>query len=165
VVSLQLQIDQKIIYHHCLKSRNSNISPPVRALLSDTSTLLAFLLELFLVLIHPTYFTKDATVSIYDDYYQLNLQYNLNNLLSLLMLGKYFILLRTAINLTKFAKPRVKRVCNNNQIEYSLMYSIKCLWRIYPIRLIVVIVIFLLIIFSFGFRITEGKVSLINPIK
>jgi len=45
------------------------------------------------------------------------------------------------------------------------MYSIKCIWSNYPIRSIVVTVMFLLVVFSYGLRITEGKVSLVNPIQ
>jgi len=115
IVDLQLQIDQKSLYHFCGKT-SSKFPPPMRALLSDKSALFLFLFELFLVLIHPTVFTKDMLLSVYDDFYQLTLDYKLNHLLELLMLCKYFVFLRTIINLTKYAKPRVKRVCNNNQI-------------------------------------------------
>lgn len=80
----------------------------------------------------------------------------------MLMMPKYFILWRTMINMTKYVKPRVKRVCNNNQIDFSLVFSIKCIWKVYPVRSIIITVLLLLTIFSFGFRVTEGKVASLN---
>lgn len=54
---------------------------------------------------------------------------SLNDLLGLLMILKVFIIMRSLVNLTKFMSPRVARVCNINQVEYSIMYSIKCIQK------------------------------------
>jgi hypothetical protein len=80
------------------------------------------------------------------------------------MLSKYYLLIRCFVSFTKFATPRVRRVCSINQIEYNLMYSIKCIQKVYPIRFIVITVLFLLLLFSYGFRVSEGKVSALNPV-
>lgn len=84
----------------------------------------------------------------------MDLIYSLNDILSVFMLAKVYMMIRALVNLTKFATPRVKRVCNINQIEYTWMYSIKCIQNVYPIRSIIATVVFLLLVFGYGFRFT-----------
>ena len=92
------------------------------------------------------------------------MKYSINDLLSVLMLIKYYIFVRSLVCLTKYATPRVKRVCNINQLEYTLMYTIKCIRKQYPIRFIFIAAFLILVLFGFGFRVSEGTVSSYNPI-
>lgn len=78
------------------------------------------------------------------------------------MILKIFLILRSLINLTKFVTPRVVRVCNMNQLDYNLMYSIKCIQKEYPIRFIFIPASLVLIMFGYGFRISEGTVTHYN---
>ena len=121
-------------------------------------------MELFLALLHPNILTKGKYFFVHDEFYHLDLKYSINDLLGVLMILKYFMFVRSLVNLTKFAIPRVKRVCNINQIEYNFMYSIKCIRKEYPLRFIGIALFLVLIIFSFGLRFSEGTVSSYNPI-
>ena len=88
-----------------------------------------------------------------------------NDLLGVLMLLKFYMIVRSMVNLTKFVSPRVIRVCSMNQVEYSIMYSIKCIQKEYPIRFILITVSLFLILFGYGFRFSEGTVSTYNNIQ
>jgi hypothetical protein len=72
--------------------------------------------------------------------------------------------MRSLINLTKFVTPRVIRVCNMSQLDYSLMYSIKCIQKEYPIRSIFITVSLVLVMFGYGFRVAEGTVANYNKL-
>lgn len=59
----------------------------------------------------------------------MELTLSINDLLGVLMLVKLGIIIRSLVNLTKFVTPRVVRVCNLNQVDYNVMYSIKCIQK------------------------------------
>jgi len=132
--------------------------------LSDKDLIIEFGLEVIVAIIHPNTFTKNMSYSLYHTEYDINLIYRINDLLSVLMILKIYIILRAIVALTIFATPRASRLCTQNRFEHSFFYSIKCIQQEYPITSILFMFLICLVLFSYGFRVTEGNLSYINPI-
>jgi hypothetical protein len=82
--------------------------------------------------------------------------------MSVLMLAKIFLVFRSLISLTAYSSPRMIRLCRHKDFEFSFFYSIKCIQYEHPIFFIVFTFIITLFIFAFGFRVTEGRVYILN---
>ncbi len=90
--------------------------------------------------------------------------YSFNDLLSVLMIIKIYIIIRSIVSLSMFATPRAIRMCLYNNIDHNFFFVFKCLQQEYPLRCTTVIFGFSLLIFGYGLRVTEGQLSRFNQI-
>jgi hypothetical protein len=118
--------------------------------------------EIIAILPHPNALSAGVTYSYYSESYQADLQYSLNDLWSVLMLAKIFIVFRSLISLTIYSSPRMIRLCRHKDFEYSFFYSIKCIQHEHPISFLAFVFAITLFVFAFGFRVTEGSVYALN---
>ena len=92
------------------------------------------------------------------------LTYSFNDLLSVLMIIKIYIVIRSIVSLSMFATPRAIRMCLYNNIDHSFFFVFKCLQQEYPLRCTTVVFGLSLLIFGYGLRVTEGQLSHFNQI-
>lgn len=69
--------------------------------------------EIVAIIPHPNAYFKDVLYSSYSESYQAELTYSLNDLLSVMMLAKIFLVFRSLISLTVYCSPRMVRLCRN----------------------------------------------------
>lgn len=81
--------------------------------------------------------------------------FKLNYLLVLLGFARAYILLRVFLLKTEYMSPRANRVCRLYEAKSDYLYSIKCLFKDYPLPLIGVFFAVSIIIFALCIRITE----------
>ena len=107
---LQLGINQRFIYNYSHKKLHL-LSPAFLALFKDRSNLIELVIEVFLVSLHPNLITENYFIEFGDMEYNM-MKYNMNNLLSYLMILKFYITFRSLVALFKVSTPRAARVCN-----------------------------------------------------
>lgn len=78
------------------------------------------------------------------------------------MLAKIYLVFRSLGALTTYSSPRMIRLCRHNNLEYNFFFTVKCLQQDHPIIFTVIIFIITLILFAFGFRVTEGDLYYLN---
>lgn len=78
------------------------------------------------------------------------------------MMTKIYLVFRSLVALTSYSSPRAIRLCNYNLVEHGFFFSIKCLQHEYPLACTSVVFAFTSVIFSFGFRVTEGNFYYLN---
>jgi hypothetical protein len=102
---IELGIIKKNIYDYSHK-QSKWFSPGVIALFSNKGYLCELIIEVLIVSIHPNVATMDLFFTMYDQDYSMNITHSINNILGMLMLLKYYIVLRALIALTKFGTTR-----------------------------------------------------------
>lgn len=159
----ELEVDQRKVY---LRKEDRLCSPNYFLLmLRNREYLLQLVLEVLAALPHPSTFFSGKTYSFANGNYGMDLVYSINDLLSVLMLVKIFIVIRSIVSLSAFATPRALRICHYSGIDHDFFFIFKCLQKQHPLRCTTVIFALSLLIFGYGFRVTEGQLSKFNDIE
>lgn len=90
--------------------------------------------------------------------------YSFNDLLSVIMIIKVYIILRSAVTLTIFSSPRASRICRQSGFEHDFLFSVKCLQKDFPLWSTTIFFSVSFILFGYGIRVSEGRLSALNPI-
>lgn len=158
----ELEVDQRKVY---LRREDRTGTPNYFWLmLRNREYLLQLLLEVIAALPHPSTIFSGVTYSFANGNYGIDLVYSLNDLLSVLMLIKIFIVIRSIVSLSVFATPRALRICHYSGIDHDFFFIFKCLQKQYSLRCTTVIFTLSLLIFGYGFRVTEGQLSRYNSL-
>lgn len=95
----------------------------------------------------------------YDEIY---LRHSYNDLLSLLLGLKVYIIIRALISLTPYASPRASRLCHQNAIEHNLLFVFKGILQEHPLTAIAIAFGILIAVCGYCLKLTEGMVFLYN---
>lgn len=90
-------------------------------------------------------------------------KHRVNDLLTLVSLSRIYIVMRSMINLTLYSTPRASRLCSHNRVEHSLLYTVKCLLKEEPVKIITLVFLINEIALGFGLRLSEGSLMYNNP--
>jgi hypothetical protein len=93
----------------------------------------------------------------------LTLTYSVNDVLSVFMMIKIYLVFRSLVNVSIYSSPRAVRLCMYNNIDHNYFFSLKCIQQEYPLTFTTVISLVFMFIFGFGFRVTEGNLYYLNP--
>ena len=121
------------------------------------------LVEWLLVLPHPVRGLEGKTVSLFQTFDEIYLKHSYNDLLSLLLMAKVYIIIRALINITAFSSPRASRLCYQNGFEHSTLYIIKCILHEHPLTAIGLNFLMCVVVFGYGLKLSEGLLFLYNP--
>ncbi len=160
ILILQLKIDQRKVYIR--RDNRKDCKSSLLLLLTYRKQSFLLILEILAILAHPNTLLKGATYSYYSQNYEADLKYSYNDLLSVLMLFKIFLVFRSLISLTIYSAPRMIRLCRQKDFECSFFYSIKCIQHQHPVFFIIFVFSITLFLFAFGFKVTEGRVFFLN---
>ena len=121
------------------------------------------LLEILIILPHPIAPLQGQTFQLFQTYDEVYLNHSYNDLLSLLLIAKLYIVVRALINLSTYYSPRASRLCHQNGFEHNLLYVVKCILNERPLVAITVNFVALLMVFGYAMKISEGVLFLYNP--
>jgi hypothetical protein len=114
VLRLQLEIDQRKVYIH--KQNRRECSSSLGLVLGDREEAAQLLAEILAILPHPISYFHGVTYTINSAKYQADLTYSVNDLLSVLMLVKIYLVFRSLVALTIYSSPRMVRLCRHNSL-------------------------------------------------
>jgi hypothetical protein len=89
-------------------------------------------------------------------------KHSLNDLLSIFLIVKIYIVLRSLLNLTAYSSPRASRLCEQQCLEHNYIYIIKCFMKEAPLKAITIIFVICLLLFSYALKLSEGMLFLYN---
>lgn len=111
-------------------------------------------LEILIILPHPVTFLQGHLFTLFQTYDEIYLYHSYNDILSLLLLAKIYIIVRALINLSTYSSPRASRLCYQNGFQHSRLYVIKCLLNESPLTAIAVNFVGMLMVFGYALKIT-----------
>lgn len=76
---------------------------------------------------HPNAYCQGLNYRSYHEFYQADLLYSFNDMLSVLMLAKLVLVFRSLVSLTIYASPRMVRLCRNGHFEHNFLFTLKCI--------------------------------------
>lgn len=112
------------------------------------------LLEIVLVVPHPSLLINGLTYSVYSETHQQMLNFSFNDLMGVLMLLKVGIIVRSIVRLSLYATPRAVRTCHYSGISHDFIFVVKCIQQEYPLRCSAAVFGLSLLVFGYGFRVT-----------
>ncbi len=123
-----------------------------------------FFFEALLILPHPVSQLDGVGFYLFQAFDQKEFIHQVNDILSIMLLAKVYIIIRSLVNITVYSSPRSSRLCHQNGIEHSLLYSVKCILSEEPLRAICIIFFILILIFGNGLKLSEGLMFLTNDL-
>lgn len=123
--------------------------------LFTTGKYFTLLLELAINIVHPTYGTHDVTVPHYVNFYNVTIDYQLNSILTVLMLVRLYHPIRLFSTLSDFRSCRAQRICQMNGCRSGTFFAVKCLIRDKPKEVIFYMLALGIFTGSFCFRVFE----------
>jgi vacuolar-type H+-ATPase subunit I/STV1 len=112
---------------------------------------------------HPMSVLTGQTFSLFQTLDEVYLQHSYNDLLSLLLAAKVYIIFRSLLTLTTYSSPRASRLCHQNSLEHNLMYIIKCVLHEQPLMALAVCFGILMMVCGYCLKLSEGVLFLYNP--
>jgi hypothetical protein len=85
------------------------------------------IMELLIILPHPSVFTEGITVESIDTYDDIIIYYQLNDFLEIYILLRIYILIGVLLSLTEYATTRASRICRMIGVTPGYFYASKCL--------------------------------------
>jgi hypothetical protein len=122
ITMLRLEKEQKLIFE--------------KATLKTSKKMLYILLEWVILLLQPYPFLIDFTFITQNSYQNHQLEYPLNDLLAILSFGRIYILFRSALLMTPYMNGRANRLCKMYGCRADFSYSLKCMFKDHPLKLI-----------------------------
>ncbi len=88
--------------------------------------------------------------------------HSLNDMLSLLLALKVYIIIRSFLSLTCYSSPRAARLCFQNGLEHNMLYIVKCLLHERPLMAIAVTFAILMMVCGYCLKLSEGVLFIYN---
>jgi hypothetical protein len=115
----------------------------------------SFLLETFFSLFHPNIFTKNIIIHTKKNWYKVECEYELNDLLTFISLFRFYIIFRYFIFLTDFYTLRANRISRLIGTELTRTFALRCFIAENPFTFLLVTSLFMILI-AFMLKIVEG---------
>ena len=119
-------------------------------------------MECLLVLPHPVVGLQGKTFSLFQTFDEVYLSHSYNDILSMLLMAKVYIIIRALVNITIFSSPRASRLCYQNGFEHSTLYTVKCILHEHPLTAIGLNFLMCVTVFGYGLKLSEGLLFLYN---
>ena len=150
-------IQKKVFVHH--KSKDNLIV----SFFKRSERVALLVIEVIIILPHPCSFLTGYTFKLFQTMDEIYLNHSLNDLFSLLLAAKAYIMARSLLTLTYYSSPRASRLCHQNGLEHNIMYIVKCLLHEQALLSIAVFFGILMMICGYCLKISEGVLFLYNP--
>lgn len=122
--------------------------------MKSTDDFYCLLIEILLIIPHANAFFLGKTVTLFQSYDEIYIVHEINDILSIIELFRVYIVLRSLVNITIYSTPRSSRLCQQNGVEHSLLYSIKCILNEEPLKAIFVVFVITLIFLGVGLKLS-----------
>lgn len=117
----ELEIVQKKVYLP-QKMKTSSIY----AFFRYSGRVLQLSIEIFIIILHPMSSLVGTTFQLFQTLDEVYLSHSYNDILSLLLIAKVYLIVRSFLTLTSYSSPRASRLCHQNGLEHNLIYTVKC---------------------------------------
>lgn len=117
----------------------------------------SFLIETVFALLHPNYFTKDIKFTTKKIYYMIEVEYEVNDMLLIILILRVYVIFRFFISFSQFYTARSARVAKLIGSEVNRLFVIKCVVLVNPFLFLGICTAILIISTSYILRITEGS--------
>lgn len=118
--------------------------------------------ECFLNSLTPYGFFEGLKYTEYVGDFDLNIVYELNELLLSVSFVRIFFALRMILYLTIFCNQRSQRICRIHGCDANVLFAIKCLMKQRPYRVLIYSLLITTLIFGYQLRIFESKLNEIS---
>jgi hypothetical protein len=105
---------------------------------------------------------EGKTFTLFQTYDEIYLNHSYNDLLSLLLTAKVYIVIRALITISTYSSPRASRLCHQNGFEHSFLYVVKCILHEKPLTAITVNFGILIMVWGYALKLSEGVLFLYN---
>ena len=120
------------------------------------------MLDLFFTIIHPNILFKDKYVTTNKKWNLLEVKYNINDFLLVIMLLRAYYFIKFFILCSNYYGARADRICKMMGKRSGYLFSFKCLLISKTMTTLIFITILICIIFSYILKVIEGPVFLLN---
>ena len=118
--------------------------------------------ECFLNSLTPYGFFEGLKYTEYVGDFDLNIVYEINELLLSVSFVRIFFALRMILYLTIFCNQRSQRICRIHGCDANVLFAIKCLMKQRPYRVLIYSLLITTLIFGYQLRIFESKLNEIS---
>ena len=94
------------------------------------------LVEWLILILQPYPFFINFTITTPNSYHKYDVEFHVNDFLAILSFGRIYILIRTALLLTPYMNNRANRLCKMYGCRADFSYSLKCMFKDHPLKLI-----------------------------
>ena len=122
--------------------------------IGNSSEFLLLVLEVLILLPHPTVLTQNIKVSFHTAW-KYKTYYKLNEILNLLLLLRIYLVARFLVIASPFYGNRAHRTCQFYAVVPNYWFSVKCILKSHPYITISVSLLAVLLVFGEAIRICE----------
>ena len=120
----------------------------------------SFIIEFILALIHPNLLLKDKQCSMSKTWNRVNVKYNVNDLLLVLMLIRMFYIIKVALILTDYSA-RADRICKMMGMRLNLFLTLKCVLLKYTGYVLFFTTFLFGFVLAYMMKVIEGPVAFV----
>jgi Ion channel len=116
-------------------------------------------LEQVLCLIAPYPFFNGVKYNEWNGNWNINTEYELNQILMCLSFSRVYILMRWHLFCTNFMNPRSNRLCMMNGCEAGHMFALKSIMKQRPYTFLFYTLVLTIVLFGYQLKVFEGPLS------
>ncbi|EGR28840.1 small-conductance calcium-activated potassium channel protein, putative [Ichthyophthirius multifiliis] len=121
--------------------------------------ILPLTIELILNAVHPMPWTWNIRIYFVNEPSGNQIfYYHVNEILTLIMLLRVILIIRTLLMMSEWYNNRTQRVCNMYACEADYLFVIKCIMKTYPYFLIISAMAISIFVFAFAIKICESPI-------
>jgi hypothetical protein len=141
-------------YFDCqIMAINKNV--PEKVWRRETNTVVSLILTLSVFFMHPNPAFRNVKVEIFNDKYMVLYEHSLNSILTVFCLLRMWYFVKFYLVYSEYYSPRTQRVCQMNNFDTSLYFSMKASMIKTPYHVYLLLFLILLLYCSFCLRIFE----------
>jgi hypothetical protein len=145
------------IYEHFINCRiyylRKNLAE--RILRKKPDLIMHLIIRLIINLLHPTPFFIGVDVEIFNDKYNFSAVHSINSIMTVFCLFRLWCIFKFYLVYSDYYSPRSQRICQMNNFETSLIFSMKANMSKAPQNAYLILFIIILTICSYSLRIFE----------
>ena len=155
VSSVLLGVSSVIEYFIKSKIRSATLKISESIWTRERYSLLTLFAGLFFLVFHPSVVTFGFMINYYNNKYDVEISYSLNNFLLILLLTRLWFFIKFLLFQTEFSNDRMQRICEYNGFNSNILFALKAYMRTNPIRFYAVVFLIILVYHSYLLRIFE----------
>lgn len=115
--------------------------------------------DFLILLVQPYPFFHGIKIDQHNTFYDLDIYYNLNDFLTILIFLRLYFITRTILISSKYMSARASRVCDMYGAECSYSFAVKGYMRDFPFVTTVILLISSICVFAFFLEICEAPLN------
>lgn len=151
LIVFEYYINCKILYH------NKRINESIWR--ASPKNIKSLIITFLIFLIHPNPLFKDVNVTMFNSKYNVTTHNSLNSIFALVSLLRLWYVVKYFLVSSKYHSPRIQRVCEMNNFDTNIGFSMKANMTKTPYELYLVLFMIVLTFCSFGLRIFERELD------